>query len=70
VLRSGSLDVLGYTNNSLTADQRRDALAAVLEHAADGRLTVAHTTERLKDVREAWGSVATGAARGRVVLVP
>lgn len=70
VLRSGSLDVLGYTNNALTVDQRREALTAVLERAAEGQLSVAHTTARLQDVHEAWGSVSSGAATDRVVLLP
>ena len=34
VLRSRSASVLGYTNNALTAAQRRDALTAVLRHAS------------------------------------
>ncbi len=70
LLRGRSVDVLGYTNNALTADQRRDALMMVLERAADGLLSVAHTTERLDDVHGAWSRVASGAAGQRVVLVP
>ena len=37
-LRGQSLRVLGYTNNELTPDQRRDALLRVVEEAAAGRL--------------------------------
>jgi NADPH:quinone reductase-like Zn-dependent oxidoreductase len=70
VLRSGSLDVLGYTKNSLTVDQRREALTAVLDCAAAGLMGVAHTTERLEDVHRVWTRVAAGGASSRVVLVP
>jgi NADPH:quinone reductase-like Zn-dependent oxidoreductase len=70
VLRSRSVDVLGYTNNSLTVGQRRDAFTSVLELAAQGLVSVAHTTERLSDVGDAWGRVASGAVSSRVVLVP
>ena len=41
-LRGQSLRVLGYTNNELTPDQRRDALLRVVDEAAAGRLHVAH----------------------------
>ena len=42
VLRSRTADILGYTNAALTPAERRAALAAVIEHAAAGRLAVAH----------------------------
>jgi NADPH:quinone reductase-like Zn-dependent oxidoreductase len=68
VLRSKSASVLGYTNNALTADQRRDALAAVLDHAATGAITVAHETVTLADITVAWHRQSTGATTGRLVL--
>ncbi|HEY3562947.1 MAG TPA: zinc-binding dehydrogenase [Kribbella sp.] len=68
VLRSKSASVLGYTNNALTADQRRDALTAVLQHAASGEITVAHETVTLDDVASAWTRQATGKSAGRLVL--
>ncbi|GAA1554252.1 zinc-binding dehydrogenase [Kribbella sancticallisti] len=68
VLRSRSAGVLGYTNNSLTPDQRRDALTAVLHHAADGHLRVAHETVALPEVAEAWQRQSTGRTSGRLVL--
>ena len=61
-LRSRSLQVLGYTNNALTADQRRDALVRVVDEAVAGRLTVTHTRAPLGAVTEVWD------APGRVVL--
>ncbi|GAA3103531.1 NADPH:quinone reductase-like Zn-dependent oxidoreductase [Kribbella aluminosa] len=68
VLRSKSAGVLGYTNNALTADQRRDALTAVLQHAAAGAIRVAHETVALADVASAWERQATGRTSGRLVL--
>ena len=41
VLRSRTASVLGYTNNALSADQRREAITAVLGHAAAGRIRIA-----------------------------
>jgi NADPH:quinone reductase len=61
-LRSRSLQVLGYTNNALTPEQRRDALVRVATEAAAGRLTVEHTRAPLGAVSEVWD------APGRVVL--
>ena len=70
LLRSRSLQVLGYTNNSLTPEQRRDALTSILGHAAGGRLRVAHETWPLDRAQEAWARQATGEVDGRLVLVP
>ncbi|GAA3909949.1 zinc-binding dehydrogenase [Actinoplanes auranticolor] len=53
-LRAGSLRILGYTNNELTAAQRSAALTLLAAHAAAGRLTVDHETVRLSDVTTAW----------------
>lgn len=64
-LRSGSLRVLGYTNNELTSAQRSEALALVAAHAAAGRLTVDFETVRMKDVGSAWHRTDC-----RMVLVP
>jgi NADPH:quinone reductase-like Zn-dependent oxidoreductase len=69
-LRSRSLRLLGYTNNALTPEQRGAALRIVAEHAARGALTVAHEIVPLDDVAAAWQRQASGAAAGRIVLVP
>jgi NADPH:quinone reductase-like Zn-dependent oxidoreductase len=69
VLRSRSANVLGYTNNSLTPEQRRDALTAVLRHAADGRITMAYDVLPLDAVHDVWQRQAGGHA-ARVVLLP
>jgi NADPH:quinone reductase-like Zn-dependent oxidoreductase len=63
-LRSRSLRILGYTNNELTPQLRRDALEHVVREAVAGRLTVAHERVPLADAPRAWSR------RGRVVLVP
>lgn len=70
VLRSRSASVLGYSNNSLTAEQRREALTAVLRHAADGRITMAYEVLPLDAVHDVWQRQAGGGGSARVVLVP
>jgi len=68
VLRSRTASILGYTNNEITADQRRDALTAVLRHAATGAIAVAHETVTLADVAAAWKRQSAGETAGRLVL--
>jgi NADPH:quinone reductase-like Zn-dependent oxidoreductase len=70
VLRSRTADVLGYTNAALTPAERRGALAAVIEHAAAGRLGVAHEALPLTDTEDAWRRQAGGRAGVRLVLTP
>ncbi|GHF91869.1 MULTISPECIES: quinone oxidoreductase family protein [Amycolatopsis] len=64
VLRSRSLRILGYTNNELSADERREALRTVVGQAMTGALTVDHERVPLHDAARAWSRP------GRVVLVP
>jgi NADPH:quinone reductase-like Zn-dependent oxidoreductase len=54
VLRSRSAEVLGYTNNSLTPDRRRAAVAEVAGAAAAGSLAVAFEAVPFPEVAEAW----------------
>ena len=68
ILRSRTASILGYTNNGITPDQRRDALTAVLQHAATGAIVVAHETVALADVATAWKRQSTGETSGRLVL--
>ena len=63
VLRSRSLEILGYTNNAISPEQRRDAFTSVLQHAAAGRIRVAHETCPL--VQRGRGLGAPGSRRGR-----
>ena len=69
VLRGRSASILGYTNNSLSAEQRREALSAVVEHAGAGRLVVAHETWPLRAVADVWQRQSTGQAQLRLVLL-
>jgi NADPH:quinone reductase-like Zn-dependent oxidoreductase len=69
-LRGRSLRLLGYTNNALTREQRAAAVTAVAEHAARGRLTVAHEVVPLADAGAAWQRQAEGRTDGRIVLRP
>jgi NADPH:quinone reductase-like Zn-dependent oxidoreductase len=70
VLRGRTAAVLGYTNNALSAQQRHTALDAVLEHAAAGRLCVAHEVLPLSAVADVWRRQAAGEATARLVLTP
>ena len=70
VLRGRSAEVLGYTNNALSPEQRREALTAVAEHAAGGRISVAHEALPLSEVADAWRRQATGLPGARLVLTP
>ena len=70
VLRSRSAEILGYTNNALSPGQRREALTAVAEHAARGRIAVAHEVVPFAEVADAWRRQATGSAGVRLVLTP
>lgn len=68
-IRGRSLRLLGYTNNELTRDQRAAAMTEVAQHAAEGRLTVAHEAVPLADAADAWNRQAAGQVDGRLVLV-
>jgi NADPH:quinone reductase-like Zn-dependent oxidoreductase len=69
VLRSGSHSILGYTNTSLTAEQRAAALTSVLDLAAAGRCAVDAEPFPLADVARAWTRAGEG-PEGRVVVLP
>ncbi|MFC4999060.1 zinc-binding alcohol dehydrogenase family protein [Dactylosporangium cerinum] len=65
-LRSGSLRILGYTNNELSASEKGATMRYLAEHATAGRLVVDHVAVPLADIAAAWTSPATR----RVVVVP
>jgi NADPH:quinone reductase-like Zn-dependent oxidoreductase len=69
VLRGRSAEVLGYTNNALTPEQRAEALTAVLGHAERGALSLDHLVLPLAEAARGWALTAEGGGR-RVVLVP
>ncbi|MEU4163561.1 zinc-binding alcohol dehydrogenase family protein [Actinoplanes sp. NPDC026670] len=53
-LRSGSLQILGYTNNALSWRRRATMISEIAAHAAAGRLTVTHTPVPFGSVASAW----------------
>ncbi|HET6529868.1 MAG TPA: zinc-binding alcohol dehydrogenase family protein [Actinoplanes sp.] len=69
-VRGGSLSVLGYTNNSLSAGQRADAIGVIAGYARSGRLTLDFETVPLAGISEAWSRQSTGTADRRLVVVP
>ena len=69
-LRSGTLSVLGYTNNDLTAEERATAIRTIAEHVVAGRLTLDHEAVPLDRAGEAWTRQANGTVDRRIVLVP
>jgi NADPH:quinone reductase-like Zn-dependent oxidoreductase len=69
-LRSRTASVLGYTNNALSADQRREAITAVLGHAEAGRIRIAYDAHPLADVEQVWSRIAAGDTGARNVLTP
>lgn len=69
-LRSRLVQVLGYTNNALTPQQRNDALNRVVAEAVAGNVTVAHEQVPLAHAAQAWARQADGRATGRIVLTP
>jgi NADPH:quinone reductase-like Zn-dependent oxidoreductase len=68
-LRSGMLDVLGYTNNALTGEQKATALAEILSQAAAGRLTTDREDLPLDQAADAWSRCGS-APHKRAVLIP
>ncbi len=70
VLRSRTASVLGYTNNAITPEQRREAITAVLGHAAAGRVRLQYDVRPLAEVERVWTRFAAGDAEARSVLVP
>ena len=67
-LRSSTIDILGYTNNAISAEQRADALTSVLALAARGQVAVDHQVIPLADCARAWGAAANSGPRVVVAL--
>jgi NADPH:quinone reductase-like Zn-dependent oxidoreductase len=67
-LRSGSLRVLGYTNNQLAPEQRNEAVRLIAEHVCAGRLTADYEPVAMAGVTDAWSRQAAGTADRRIVL--
>ncbi|HSK32425.1 MAG TPA: zinc-binding dehydrogenase, partial [Propionicimonas sp.] len=69
-LRSRSIEILGYTNNSLTPEQRRAAVTEICALAAGGALGVAHEVHPLARIGDVWAVQAKGNPPARFVLEP
>ncbi|MGI5241235.1 zinc-binding dehydrogenase [Dactylosporangium sp. CA-139066] len=69
-LRSGSLRLLGYTNNALSKPERAETLRAIAAHAAAGRLSVDFDAVPMDDAPAAWAAQAAGSASARTVVLP
>ncbi len=68
-VRSRLHNILGYTNNALTSEQKAQALSEILAHAAAGRCTVDRETLPLTRASEAW-ELQAAFARRKLILVP
>lgn len=68
-VRSRLHNILGYTNNALTPEQKAAALTEILAHAAAGRCTIERETLPLEKASEAWERQAASALR-KLILVP
>jgi NADPH:quinone reductase-like Zn-dependent oxidoreductase len=66
VLRGRSIDIRGYTNNAISAEQRAEALTQVLTLAARGEVAIDHRVVPLADCAEAWD--AAGGSGPRIVV--
>jgi NADPH:quinone reductase-like Zn-dependent oxidoreductase len=69
-LRSRAASVLGYTNNSLSAEQRAAAIESVLTHAAAGRIRMQYAEHPLANVEDVWRAQTEGGSGARCVLLP
>lgn len=69
VVRNKQLDVLGYTNFKVPDDVKREAYAALVEHAAAGRIELELERVPLSEIGDAWTRIQTGARR-KLVIVP
>jgi hypothetical protein len=69
ILRSKLHAILGYTNSALTHEQKAEALAEILTHAAAGRCTVERETVPLSRAAEAWERQSAFAHR-KLILAP
>jgi NADPH:quinone reductase-like Zn-dependent oxidoreductase len=68
-VRSRLHNILGYTNNALTQEQKAQALSEILTHAAAGRCVVDRETLPLARAGEAW-ELQAAFARRKLILVP
>jgi hypothetical protein len=68
-VRSRLHNIIGYTNNALSSEQKAQALSTILDHAAAGRIIVEHETMPLSRAGEAW-ELQAAFARKKLILIP
>lgn len=68
-VRSRLHNIIGYTNNALSPEQKATALSEILAHAAAGRCTMDRETVPLAQAGEAWVRQAASAHR-KLILTP
>ncbi len=68
-LRSGTLSILGYTNNALSREQKAAAMAEILGHAAAGRLDTDREALPLAQIALGWSRCGKAPHR-RAVMIP
>jgi NADPH:quinone reductase-like Zn-dependent oxidoreductase len=69
IVRSRLHNIIGYTNNALTPEQKAQALSEILTHAAAGRCTIEREKVPLANAAEAWKRQAASARR-KLILIP
>lgn len=68
-VRSGTLSVLGYTNNALSDEEKAAAMDQILVHAAAGRLTADREVLPLRQAAQGWSRCGQAPHR-RAILTP
>lgn len=68
-VRSRLHNIIGYTNNAVSPEQKAQALSAILAHAAAGRCTMDRERVPLAQASEAWLRQAASAHR-KLILIP
>ena len=66
-VRGKLLSILGHNNMAVPRDVQHEAYRRMLDHAADGRLTVDHEVVPLDDLAEAWKRQAASPGRKLVI---
>jgi hypothetical protein len=67
-LRGRSIDILGYTNNAISGEQRADALTQVLALAVRGEVSVHHQVFPIAACARAWASASSSGSRVVVAI--
>jgi NADPH2:quinone reductase len=68
-VRSTPIDLLGYTNYTAGEERKREAFAALAEHAAAGRISIPIERLGLDDAPDAWQRQGSS-PHAKLVIVP